>query len=71
MERGARTPLPEGGWLWAPDHNAPALLELLPVSEQVAIGQQLGWKHSMRSVAPVAQHASNAHPGTRRAFIRV
>ncbi|MGY6126841.1 nSTAND3 domain-containing NTPase (plasmid) [Paraburkholderia strydomiana] len=66
MASAACEPAPENDWRWDQDHNAPALLDLLPAAEQLAAGQQLGWKPA----APSAEHASGTHSGTRRVFIR-
>lgn len=71
MEFEARTPVPESGWWWEPDHNAPALLDLLPASEQLAAGRQLGWTFSARPATSIAQHASDKNVGIRREFIRI
>lgn len=49
MERETRKQNSEIGWLWDPDHNAPALLDLLPVSEQLTAGARLGWRPTMSS----------------------
>lgn len=43
MEWEIHTPVPESGWWWYPDHNAPALFDLLPASEQPTAARKLGW----------------------------
>lgn len=47
MEREIHMQDPAMEWLWELDHNAPALLDLLPASEQLAAGEQLGWRPAM------------------------
>jgi energy-coupling factor transporter ATP-binding protein EcfA2 len=54
MERNARTPVPEHGFAWEPDHNAPALLDLLPAAEKLNAGKQLGWNLETCVVKSVA-----------------
>lgn len=55
MEWHARTPVPEHGFAWEPDHNAPAVLDLLPAAEQLTAGEQLGWKLATYVVQSVSQ----------------
>lgn len=43
MEREAYAPVPQWGWNWEPDHNAPALLEMLPEPERAPIAERLNW----------------------------
>jgi len=43
MQREACSPVHQTGWDWEPDHNAPALLEMLPESERAPIAEQLNW----------------------------
>ncbi|PRW88534.1 hypothetical protein C7A11_12865 [Pseudomonas simiae] len=55
MEREMRMQDPAMECLWDPDHNAPALLDLLPASEQLAAGEQLGWRLEMSFSGQVSQ----------------
>ncbi|MCU7374903.1 ATP-binding protein [Paucibacter sp. O1-1] len=53
MEWNVRTPVPEHGFMWEPDHNAPALLDLLPTPERLCAGRRIGWKLAAYGTPPV------------------